>query len=116
MFSSNAKINTIRQTPEHKEGDLYKVIEAHGFRFEIYYGYYEDEDRRNPFVEPMEMYPCFIDKPLYTKEGIPFATAIQSPCKHFVGDYDDDITCYQCAHYEKFEELIGLCLCRARRK
>ena len=101
---------------QRKEGELYKVIEAHGATFEIYYGYYDDADRQNPHVEPMEMYPNFLVESKYTADGIPFATALQPPCKYFKGEPDEDNTCYQCSHYKKCEELIGLCLCKARRK
>lgn len=101
---------------KHREGELYKIIEAHGTTFEIYYGYYDDADRQNPRVEPMEMYPNFVSDPVYTASGVPFATALQPPCEHFSGDPDEDNTCYQCLHYKKCEELIGLCLCKARLK
>ena len=99
-----------------KEGDLYRIIRAHGRVFEIRYGYYEEADRQNPLVSPMEMYPNFEKEPVYTDDGVPFVTAIQSPCSHFSGEEDEDNTCYQCAHYEKCEELLGLCRCRARQR
>ena len=100
----------------HKEGELYRKITVHGKTFEIYYGYYGEEDRQNPNREPMEIYPSFKDHPVYTNEGIPFATAMQTPCRHFKGEHDEDNTCYQCSHYKKCEELIGLCLCKARQR
>ena len=112
IFGQDAPIKESR----HKEGELYKIIEAHGKTFEIYYGYYDEADRQNPYVEPMEMYPNFIQNPVYTEKGVPFAVAMQSPCKHFNGEADADNTCYQCAYYEKCEELLGLCKCKARYK
>lgn len=104
-----------------KEGNLHKVITAHGKTFELYYGYYEDCDRENPLAEPMPIYPNFIENPVYTDEGVPFVTAMQDPCKHFkhgAGRSDDgeDNTCSYCIHYEKCEELLGVCRCMARRK
>ncbi len=102
--------------PKHKEGDLYKVLTAHGVTFELYYGYYDEIDRQNPNVEPMEMYPNFIENPEYTAEGIPFVVAMQKPCRHFKGDPEEDNTCYQCSYYEKCEELLGVCRCNSRRK
>ncbi len=116
MFTS--LFGNIPQTtePKHKEGDLYKVITAHGKSFELYYGYYDEIDRQNPNVEPMEMYPNFIENPIYTDEGIPFVTAMQKPCRHFKGEPDEDNTCYQCSYYEKCEELLGVCRCKARQK
>ena len=104
-----------------KEGDLFKVIVAHGKSFELRYGYYTDTDRENPYIEPMEMYPNFIENPLYTDEGIPFVTAMQKVCKHFKlkdkhSDQGEDNVCFGCSHYEKCEELLGVCTCKARRK
>ena len=105
-----------QKKPEPKEGDLYKVITAHGKTFEIYYGYYEETDRLSPYGKPMEMYPNFIENPVYTDKGIPFVTAMQKPCKHFKGEPDVDNTCYQCSHYERCEELLGVCRCAKNRK
>ena len=116
MFTSINERCRSPQKTARREGELYKVISVGGATFEIYYGYYDEADRINPKVEPMEMYPNFIEDPVYTEEGIPFVTAIQSPCPHFKGENDPDNTCYQCAHYKKCEELIGLCLCGIRRK
>ena len=101
---------------ERREGELYRVIEAHGVRFEIYYGYYAEEDRQNPFVDPMEMYPDFLTHPVHTADGIPFVTALQKTCRYFSGMADEDNTCYQCDHYEKCEELLGICRCKGNRK
>ena len=99
-----------------KEGDLYKIIEAHGKTFEIYYGYYSEDDRKNPLVKPMEMYPNFKENPVYTEKGIPFVTAMQERCRHYDGENDEDATCYQCAHYKSCDELLGICLCKARKQ
>lgn len=119
MFTSLFGLNTPTKEPEHKEGDLYKVIAAHGVSFEIRYGYYEEIDREN--IRPMEIYPNFLDKPVYTAEGIPFVTAMQKPCKHFKlkskeCDEGEDNTCYQCSYYEKCEELLGVCRCPKNKK
>lgn len=99
-----------------KEGDLYRVITVGGRSFEIYYGYYDERDRENPLVAPIEIYPDFVNEPVYTEEGIPFAVAMQTPCEHFLGVADEDNTCYQCGHYEGREELLGLCRCEMRAK
>ena len=101
---------------EPREGDLYKIITAHGRTFEIYYGYYENTDRESPYCKPMEMYPDFVKNPTYTDGGIPFATAMQKPCEYFAGEPDEDNTCYQCSHYERCEELLGICECRYRQR
>jgi hypothetical protein len=99
-----------------REGELYRVIEAHGAPFELYYGYYDDADRQNPLIEPMEMYPDFIKAPVYTADGYPFVTAMQKPCEGFRGELDEDSTCYQCLHFEKCEELLGICRRRDKGK
>ena len=104
-----------------KEGDLYKVITAHGKSFEIRYGYYEEMDRYSKFNEPMEIYPNFIENPAYTDKGVPFATAMQKICEHFkLGknrtDDGEDNLCFNCGYYEKCEELLGICKCRPRQK
>ena len=111
-FEQNAPPKELRR----REGELYRIIEAHGKTFEIYYGYYDEADRQNPLVEPMEMYPNFVQTPVYTEKGIPFAVAMQPPCKHFKGEADVDNTCYQCTYYERCEELLGLCTCPHNRK
>lgn len=104
----------------HKEGDLHKVITAFGKSFEIRYGYYGEEERQNPEIEPYEIYPDFEQNPEYTDDGIPFTVAWQSPCKHYrladVFKKHEDNGCYECKYYEKCEELLGVCRCNARRK
>lgn len=106
----------IPKATKPQEGDLYKVITAHGKTFALYYGYYEETDRQNPDVEPMEMYPNFLKTPVYTDAGIPFVTAMQKPCIYFQGEVCEDNICYQCLHYEKCEELLGICKCETRQK
>ena len=116
MFTSLFELSPLPKEPKHKEGELYKVMTAHGKTFEIYYGYYEEIDRQSPFTEPMEIYPNFQENPVYTEKGIPFVTAMQKRCRYYKGDPDEDNTCYQCAHYEKCEELLGVCLCPKNRR
>lgn len=99
-----------------KEGQLYKVLTAHGKEFPLYYGYYEEKDRYSKYNDPVEIYPNFIACPVYTDDGIPFVTAMQDICKHFSGKKGEDSTCYHCSHYKKCEELLGVCQCTARRK
>ena len=101
---------------ERKDGELYKVITAHGATFEIRYGYYEDKDRENPSIPPMEMYPNFLKNPVYADMGMPFVTAMQKTCAQFKGEQDEDNTCYQCEYYEKCEDLLGVCKHPRRKK
>ena len=119
FFGFNIEKPSERVVP--KEGDLFKVIEAHGKLFELRYGYYDERDRQNSHIEPMEMYPNFIETPLFTDEGIPFATAMQDRCNHFrlkskEWDEGEDNVCFNCSYYEKCEELLGVCKCKERRK
>ena len=116
MSTSRAGERPQRTAPIRKEGELYRIIEAHDRKFELYYGYYDEADRQNPDIPPMEMYPDFLRFPVYKKSGEPFVTAMQPPCEHFKGEADEDNTCYQCAHYERCEELLGVCTCEARHK
>ena len=114
MFLTN--VNSNAPPKKKQEGDLFKIIEAHGKRFEIRYGYYEDVDRQNPYLDPIEIYPDFLKNPLYTENGVPFVTAIQKPCEYFRGELDEENTCYQCAYYERCEELLGVCKCKENKK
>lgn len=100
----------------HKEGDLYKIIVAHGKSFPLYYGYYDDSDRNSPYAEPIEIYPQFKQDPIYTDDGIPFVTEMQDICPHFTGDAHEDSICVECAYYQKCEELLGICTCPYNRR
>ena len=101
------KINTNLSPP--KEGDLFKIIELHGATFEIKYGYYEDIDRK---YDPVEIYPDFIENPIYTDDGFPFITLMQSPCQHFKRINDDpEHDCGNCEYMERGDELIAVCRC-----
>ena len=92
-----------------KEGDLYKIIELHGVRFEIRYGYYEEIDRQN---EPMEIYPDFLKSPAYTDDGFPFVTLMQNPCEEYrQRGTDVDHDCGSCFYMESGDELIAICRC-----
>ena len=41
------------------EGRLFKRIELLGKVFEIYYGYYEEKDRKGQYNESIPIYPDF---------------------------------------------------------
>ena len=97
------------------EGDLYKRIHTDGMTFELRYGYYEERDRKNPFAEPVPIYPDFLKTPVYNDRGHPFVTDMQDTCGYYVGD-DPDAGCCGCRHYRKGEDFIGVCLCKLNRK
>lgn len=104
----------IHKQPPPKEGDLYKIIRLHGASFEIRYGYYEEIDRHN---EPMEIYPDFLKVPVYTDDGFPFVTHMQTPCDHYRWKgKDSDKDCSTCIYMERGEELIGICRCKKNQK
>ncbi len=98
-----------------REGDLYKTINVEGFGFDIYYGYYEDCDRQNPSVDPMPIYPDFMEKPQYTKSGFPFVTKMQSACEFYKGKDVKEKDCAECRHYMHGAELLGVCTCYKRK-
>lgn len=98
-----------------KEGALYKTLEIEGRRFSLYYGYYEESDRYNPFCDPIPIYPDFLKEPIYTDGGHPFATDMQDACEHYRGQSAED-GCFCCLHYKKCEDFFGICLCDERRR
>lgn len=99
---------------EIRDGDLYKTVTVFGKSFSLYYGYYDDAERKSRYGEPTPIYPDFIKNPLYVQEGYPFATEMQDVCGHYEGIADGE-SCYSCRHFQKGEELIGLCRCEARK-
>ena len=68
-----------------KEGDLYRVLEIGGARFEIRYGYYEELDRVGKYNDPIPIYPNFLENPQYNNEGYPFVTEMQDTCVYYDG-------------------------------
>ena len=98
------------------EGDLYKVLTAAGQSFSLYYGYYDERERANPYIEPMPIYPDFLSEPCYTAEGFPFVTKMQDACKHYVGVANGNEECAECIWYRNGEELLGTCACLENRR
>ena len=95
----------------HREGDLYKSLNIEGVRFDIYYGYYEDCDRENSAVDPMPIYPDFINDPRFTESGFPFVTKMQSACRYYKGRDLKEKDCAECRYYQHGAELVGICTC-----
>lgn len=92
-----------------KEGDLYKVVELGGKRFELRYGYYEDCDRNDSKAEPIPIYPDLKKQPLYTDDGYLIVTLMQDVCDCYEGESGDDADCSQCKQCIHCEELFGIC-------
>lgn len=98
-----------------RDGDLYKVVNVFRKVFNLYYGYYEEQDKYGKYTEPVPIYPNFIENPQYSENGHPFTTEMQDICTHYQGKEGED-SCFFCSHFCKGSELIGLCLCKARAK
>ena len=97
------------------EGSLYKSIDLYGTKFEIKYGYYDENDRYSKYSEPIPIFPNFIVNPMYTNNGQPFVTHMQDKCIHYTGDKSSD-SCYSCKHFVKGIDLIGICSCPSNQK
>ena len=100
-----------------KDGMLYKSVEIEGVRLDIYYGFYNKNEKSRGYP-PTPIYPDFITQPQYTKNGAPLATAYQDVCNYYqpINKQIEFVGCANCKLYESHEELIGLCRCKERRK
>lgn len=97
------------------EGTLFKNISLFGKMFEIRYGYYADYERENEENEPIPIYPDFLQSPIFTDDGYPFVTQMQTPCQH--GEcHHTDACCADCPHFLHGDELIGICRCEKNRR
>ena len=96
------------------DGDIYKRISLAGHVFEIRYGYYEEYERQSQFSEPVPIYPNFQLCPVYTPEGHPLVTQMQSLCDYGHSKFADGC-CVDCSYFSNGEDLIGICLCPARK-
>ena len=103
---------------KHAEGELYRKIELHGRTFALYYGYYEECDKRNPLCEPIVIYPDFTKAPVYTDDGYPFVTMMQDACKSYEGQEKrtPNTTCAECRHFERGKDWFGICKCPKNRR
>ncbi len=111
MLSKLSFPNGVENQRTHTEGELYKVLDINGHIFEIYYGYYEEFERDNPFISPIPIYPDFIKNPQYTIGGYAFVTKMQDICDNFKGREKKESDCGECEYYSHCAELIGICLC-----
>ncbi len=113
MFTTLLGTKDIQKEPEHKEGELYKVVTTFGKTFELRYGYYDEIDRQSPLCEPAVIYPDFVKTPLYTDDGEPFVTMMQDACTNYKGETkrNADTTCADCKYFERGEEWFGICKC-----
>ncbi|MBR4971572.1 MAG: hypothetical protein IKY59_01215 [Oscillospiraceae bacterium] len=105
-----------RSTATPKEGDVYKVLQIHQRQIELRYGYYEAQERENPDIDPMPIYPDFLKDPWFTDEGFPFVTKMQDVCEHYQGKAADYCECAECSFYSHGDDLIGICVCPHRQQ
>lgn len=94
-----------------QEGALHSIIKIQDHVFHILYGYYEDCERENPEIDPMPIYPDFLQTPHFTKEGAMLVTKMQDACSHYRGKDIRERECGECLYYEDAEDLIGICTC-----
>ena len=106
------------ETKRHAEGELYKEIKLYGRTFTLYYGYYDECDRKNPLCEPIVIYPDFIREPVYTDIGEPFVTMVQDACNGYKGETirTPDTTCADCKYFQRGEDWFGVCKSPYNRK
>lgn len=97
------------QTDVPEEGTLYRIIDLHGCSFPIYYGYYDELDRKNPTVDPMPVYPDFVANPHFSADGYRFVTKMQDACSHYRGEATAEKECADCVYYCHGEDLLGMC-------
>jgi len=96
------------------EGDLYKALNVEGHRFELRYGYYEEEERQ--FCPPVVLYPDLSAAPHYSMDGYPLVTCVQDPCEHCRAlDGQEVHWCSDCIHYSREYEEISICRCEHRK-
>lgn len=115
MFTTLLENKNLPKEPEHKEGELYKTVTTFGKTFELRYGYYGENDGKNPLYV---IYPDFVSNPLYTDNGEPFVTVIQDACKSYRGKNKKtpDTTCEECKFFRQGEDWFGICDCIKNRK
>ena len=99
-----------------KEGDLYNIYVVDDHTFEIRYGFYEENERGR--VEPLPIFPDFLKSPVYTSDGVPVTSLIQTTCKHYKprqAQYPEH-WCGDCEHYDGGKAEMGRCVCPVRRR
>ncbi len=87
------------------DGDLFKIINIYGNKFEIRYGYYEDYEK---WGEPIPIYPNFKENPVYTSDGKPFVTQMQEICGNGSSKFKEGF-CADCKYFKQGDDLIGVC-------
>ena len=101
---------------QHKEGDLYKILEVGGYIFELRFGFYADFERE--CAEPVVIYPDLNLNKIYTKDGKRIVTAIQDPCVNYKihSGLEGRECCSDCVYYRYYGDDIGICMCELNHK
>ena len=97
------------------EGEIYKVVEIDGNKFELRYGYNEEFEREQGI--PVVLFPDLKSSPRYTEDGYRIVTSVQEPCEHYVPADSDQFEdwCADCVHYPGVHHEIGVCKCKKNR-
>lgn len=92
------------------EGALYRTYEIDDYIFEIYYGYYAEEERGR--VEPLPVFPDLAEKAVFASSGERIVTSVQIPCGRYrpVDPEQPEGWCGDCLAYSGGKAEIGLCL------
>ena len=96
-----------------REGDLYKILEVGGHRFELRFGFYAEFERENGV--PVVIYPDLYNQRVYADDGRMLVTAVQDPCPHYTvpaGKTKDECCC-DCQYYFNSGDDVGICACAA---
>ena len=96
-----------------RDGDIYKVLRLHTHTIEIRYGYYDECERGRG--DPIPIYPDFKLHPLYTIDGYPLVTQMQTVCPYGTSPFEDGF-CVECEFFHHCEDLIGICKNKKNRK
>lgn len=98
-----------------REGDLHSIVTIGSHRFELRYGYCDEQDRSSG--EPYILYPDLLSQPLYTEDGYRIVAALQSVCEHyaFPDGREREDCCYTCEFYPDQRSEIGVCGCEKMR-
>ena len=96
-----------------RDGELYKIISLHGHKIEIRYGYYDECERGR--VDPIPIYPDFEQHPLYTEDGYPLVTQMQTECPYGTSPFTDGL-CAECVFFHSEEDFMGVCINENNRK
>lgn len=97
---------------EIKEGDLYKIVEVAGKKFDIRYERLEDPDPEDPDALVPHLF-LFEENPEYTKDGFAFRNKFDSVCP-YLKPKDHDFynhECERCVYLSETVEYIGVCRC-----